>query len=292
MSTPDRLGGIIHTYQKFDPVHFPSPTAPPPDLVSPAFGHLLFYGSTRKLTAEVLARAVRIDPQPDQGPGGEPGGPPGDPARAQGARSSKLRDRPGSASPTTAPWSPAPASAGCALGEAAGGAARQRPGAPVRVVAGKLELDMMGSHQMSERQVIEAIQADAIKTVFESTWTGTAWRRSWTSSARASRSRSATCCRRSFTPNAAARCPRRGRRRSRSTPARMSGAGPCMEFVLAGLYATTDFRGRRSTGGSRTRKVIKAVKPGARGVRLGNDARVRHQYYDAGLAGIRAKDGH
>jgi magnesium chelatase subunit I len=32
---------------------------------------------------------------------------------------------------------------------------------------GKLELDMMGSHQMSERQVIDAIVADAIKTVFQ-----------------------------------------------------------------------------------------------------------------------------
>jgi magnesium chelatase subunit I len=32
---------------------------------------------------------------------------------------------------------------------------------------GKLELDMMGSHQMSERQVLEAIMAEAIKTVFE-----------------------------------------------------------------------------------------------------------------------------
>jgi len=32
---------------------------------------------------------------------------------------------------------------------------------------GKLELDMMGSHQMSEKQVLEAIQAEAIKTVFE-----------------------------------------------------------------------------------------------------------------------------
>jgi magnesium chelatase subunit I len=32
---------------------------------------------------------------------------------------------------------------------------------------GKLELDMMGSHQMSERQVLEAIQAEAVKTVFE-----------------------------------------------------------------------------------------------------------------------------
>jgi magnesium chelatase subunit I len=32
---------------------------------------------------------------------------------------------------------------------------------------GKLELDMMGSHQMSERQVLEAILAESIKTVFE-----------------------------------------------------------------------------------------------------------------------------
>lgn len=32
---------------------------------------------------------------------------------------------------------------------------------------GKLELDLMGSSQMSERQVIEAIQSDAIRTVFE-----------------------------------------------------------------------------------------------------------------------------
>jgi magnesium chelatase subunit I len=32
---------------------------------------------------------------------------------------------------------------------------------------GKLELDLMGSHQMSERQVLESIVADAIRTVFE-----------------------------------------------------------------------------------------------------------------------------
>lgn len=32
---------------------------------------------------------------------------------------------------------------------------------------GKLELDLMGSHQMSEKQVLEAIIADAIRTVFE-----------------------------------------------------------------------------------------------------------------------------
>src|SRR6266849_5155081 len=62
MNSRDRLGGIIHTYQKFDPVNFPSPTAPPPDMVSPAFEHLLFYGNSRELTEEELARAVHIDP--------------------------------------------------------------------------------------------------------------------------------------------------------------------------------------------------------------------------------------
>ncbi|MBY0231395.1 MAG: hypothetical protein K2W96_19090, partial [Gemmataceae bacterium] len=62
MSDSTRLGGIIHTYQKYDPVEFPSPSEPPPDLVSPAFEHLLHYGSTRRLTEEELARAVRLDP--------------------------------------------------------------------------------------------------------------------------------------------------------------------------------------------------------------------------------------
>src|SRR5205807_5038804 len=32
---------------------------------------------------------------------------------------------------------------------------------------GKLELDLMGSHQMSERQVLEAVVAEAVKSVFE-----------------------------------------------------------------------------------------------------------------------------
>lgn len=68
-STRDRLGGIIHTYQKYDPVEFPSTTAPPPDMVSPAFEHLLFYGNTRRLTPEELARAIRIDPRQIKGLG-------------------------------------------------------------------------------------------------------------------------------------------------------------------------------------------------------------------------------
>jgi uncharacterized protein with von Willebrand factor type A (vWA) domain len=57
------LGGIIHTYQKYDPKHFPSPTQPPPDVVSGAFEHLLAFGSLRELTEEELARAVRLDPR-------------------------------------------------------------------------------------------------------------------------------------------------------------------------------------------------------------------------------------
>ncbi len=62
MTTRNTLGGIIHTYQKFDPRNFPSPTAEPPDLVSPAFEHMLAYGSMRELTDEELARAVHLDP--------------------------------------------------------------------------------------------------------------------------------------------------------------------------------------------------------------------------------------
>jgi uncharacterized protein with von Willebrand factor type A (vWA) domain len=56
------LGGVIHTYQRFDPKNLPSPTQPPPDLVSPAFEHLLMFGSMRELTDEELARAIRLDP--------------------------------------------------------------------------------------------------------------------------------------------------------------------------------------------------------------------------------------
>jgi len=54
-------GGIVHTYQKYDPVNFPSPTAPPPDAVSPLFDHLLAYGNTDEFTEEELAKAIRLD---------------------------------------------------------------------------------------------------------------------------------------------------------------------------------------------------------------------------------------
>ncbi len=62
MADRNSLGGVIHTYQRYDPKRFPSPSQPPPDMVSTAFDHMLMYGSTRRLTPEELARAVKIDP--------------------------------------------------------------------------------------------------------------------------------------------------------------------------------------------------------------------------------------
>ncbi|WP_425398272.1 hypothetical protein [Aeoliella sp.] len=62
MANRKSLGGVIHTYQKYDPVRFPSPTEPPPDLVSSAFEHMLMFGERRELTEAELARAVRLDP--------------------------------------------------------------------------------------------------------------------------------------------------------------------------------------------------------------------------------------
>ncbi len=57
-----RPGGIIHTYQKYDPKRFPGPTQPAPDVVGSAFEHMLAYGNRRPLTEEELANAIRLDP--------------------------------------------------------------------------------------------------------------------------------------------------------------------------------------------------------------------------------------
>jgi len=69
MSDNPRIGGVIHTYQKYDPRNFPSPTQPLPDVVSPAFEHMLRFGSFRRLTEEELARAIRLDPSQIKGLG-------------------------------------------------------------------------------------------------------------------------------------------------------------------------------------------------------------------------------
>ncbi|MGB0760133.1 MAG: hypothetical protein ACPGPS_11375 [Rubripirellula sp.] len=64
-----RPGGVIHSYQKYDPVQFPPPTQPPPDLVSPAFEQALMYGNYQDLSEEDLARAVKLDPSQIAGMG-------------------------------------------------------------------------------------------------------------------------------------------------------------------------------------------------------------------------------
>jgi len=62
MNSRRPLGGIIHTYQKYDPRDLPGPRQPPPDLVSGAFEHMLAFGGMRELTEEELARAVHLNP--------------------------------------------------------------------------------------------------------------------------------------------------------------------------------------------------------------------------------------
>ena len=55
------LGGIIHTYQKYDPIEFPSPSAQQPDLVSSAFEHMLMYGEMGEFSEADLANAVKLE---------------------------------------------------------------------------------------------------------------------------------------------------------------------------------------------------------------------------------------
>ena len=69
MPTRDSLGGIVHTYQKYDPARIPPPRPPAGDLVTPAMEHLLEYGSIDELTEEQLAEAVILDPEQIRGLG-------------------------------------------------------------------------------------------------------------------------------------------------------------------------------------------------------------------------------
>ncbi|MFZ5833684.1 MAG: hypothetical protein ACOY3P_26660 [Planctomycetota bacterium] len=63
MGRPRNVGGIIHSYQRYDPQNLPGPMSPPPDMVSGAFEHMLAWGDLRELTEEELARAVPLDPR-------------------------------------------------------------------------------------------------------------------------------------------------------------------------------------------------------------------------------------
>ena len=69
MPTRHDLGGIVHSYQAYDPARIPSPRPPQIDLVSPAMEHLLEYGELDDLTPEELAAAVLLDPEQIRGLG-------------------------------------------------------------------------------------------------------------------------------------------------------------------------------------------------------------------------------
>ena len=62
MKSPKPLGGVVHTYQRYDPQKFPSPTKQAPDVLSGAFEHMLTFGGMRELSEEELAKAVQLDP--------------------------------------------------------------------------------------------------------------------------------------------------------------------------------------------------------------------------------------
>jgi uncharacterized protein with von Willebrand factor type A (vWA) domain len=65
----DTLGGIVHTYQRYDPARIPPPRPPQVDLVTPAVEHLLEFGSLDDLTEEQLAEAIVLDPEQIKGLG-------------------------------------------------------------------------------------------------------------------------------------------------------------------------------------------------------------------------------
>jgi uncharacterized protein with von Willebrand factor type A (vWA) domain len=65
MPNRDTLGGIVHTYQKYDPARIPPPRPPDADLVSALMEHVLEFGDAEELelTAEQLAAAIELDPE-------------------------------------------------------------------------------------------------------------------------------------------------------------------------------------------------------------------------------------
>ncbi len=69
MPTRDTLGGIVHTYQRYDPARIPPPRPPEVDLVTPAMEHLLEFGEAAELTEEQLANAIVLSPEQIRGLG-------------------------------------------------------------------------------------------------------------------------------------------------------------------------------------------------------------------------------
>jgi uncharacterized protein with von Willebrand factor type A (vWA) domain len=69
MPTREDLGGIVHSYQRYDPARIPPPRPQQVDMVSPAMEHLLEFGELDELSPEELAGAVMLDPEQIRGLG-------------------------------------------------------------------------------------------------------------------------------------------------------------------------------------------------------------------------------
>lgn len=71
MPTRDTLGGIVHTYQRYDPARIPPPRSPETDIASAMMEHLLAVGDLEEveLTPEQLADAIVLDPEDLKGLG-------------------------------------------------------------------------------------------------------------------------------------------------------------------------------------------------------------------------------
>jgi len=69
MPNRDTLGGILHSYQRYDPARIPPPRPPQVDLVTPTMEHMLEFGDLDDLTEEQLADAVILDPEQIKGLG-------------------------------------------------------------------------------------------------------------------------------------------------------------------------------------------------------------------------------
>jgi uncharacterized protein with von Willebrand factor type A (vWA) domain len=71
MPTRDTLGGIVHTYQRYDPARIPPPRPPETDLVSGPMEHLLEFGDLDEfeLSPEQLADAIHLSPDQIRGLG-------------------------------------------------------------------------------------------------------------------------------------------------------------------------------------------------------------------------------
>ncbi|MEZ6075093.1 MAG: hypothetical protein R3C56_05290 [Pirellulaceae bacterium] len=62
MSRKNNLGGVVHTYQKYDPGNSRTRPRPQPDLVSPAFEHAADVWPVPRADGRGIVPAIELDP--------------------------------------------------------------------------------------------------------------------------------------------------------------------------------------------------------------------------------------